>query len=181
LKLLQSSFIANCPVTAEHVSRAQYIYGNDVASIKEKTSWIQPRHIISNDIIPVPQFVRDHHNDVTLCVDIFFANGMLAFFHTIARNIQFRTVHDIANRKYKTLLSYYQDVANLYESRNSNLIKLHADMEFECLKTSILPTQLHVVSQGEHVPEVERSVCTMKKGADPLSMVCPTNITQNCS
>jgi len=162
MKLIQSSFIANCPVTSEHVLRAQYIYGSDVASIKGKTSRIQPRHIVSNDIIPVPQFVREYHNDVTLCADIFFVNGM-AFFHTIARNIQFRTVHDIANRKYKTLLGCYQDVANLYESREFNLIKLHADMEFECLKTSILPTQLHVVSQGEHVPEVERSVCTIKE------------------
>jgi len=80
----------------------------------------------------------------------------------IARTLQFRTVHAISNRAYKTILSCFQDVANIYVSRDFVIERVHADLEFECLRPSILPTQMHIVSQGEHVPEVERSIRTIK-------------------
>jgi len=160
-QIIQSNSILGSPVTIGHVMRAEYIYGHDVATLKGKTVRSQPNHVESYDISPVPTFVRTHHNNVTLCVDLFFINGM-AFFHTISRGLQFRTVHDVPNRKYKTLLSCFQDVENLYTSRGFVITNMHADLEFECLKQSILPVQLHLTSQGEHVPEVERSIRTLK-------------------
>ena len=39
---------------------------------------------------------------------------------------------------------------------------LHGDSEFECIESSIRPTQLYLAAKDEHIPEVERSICTIK-------------------
>ena len=160
-RLITSNSIKNCPVTLQHIERSHYIYGDDVGTIKGKTTRTRPHHIASQEIVKVPDFVRAHHNNVTLCIDIFYVNSIM-FLHTIARTLQFRTVHAISSLGYKTILSCFQDVANIYVSRDFVLEHVHADLEFECLRPSILPTQMHIVSQGEHVPEVERSIRTIK-------------------
>ena len=78
-------------MTALDAKRAVAIYGKDVGSLKGKTKRLRSKHIENVNITPLPDFILKWHIIITLCVDIFYDNQM-AFFHTISRKLQFRTV-----------------------------------------------------------------------------------------
>ena len=162
LKLLNHNLIRDCPITSEDANRAEYIYGADVGSLKGKTTRTKPSAIPSKDLIPIPQSILDWHKNVTLCVDIFFIHG-IPFLHTISRDIKLRTVEELSNRRYMTILSSIQTAFELYFARGLNIAHLRGDGEFECIRNSIRPTLLHIASKGQHVPEVERSIRTIKE------------------
>ena len=48
----------------------------------------------------------------------------------------------------------------VYRARGFEVLGLHADNEFECLRNEILPVELDICSMDAHVPEVERSIRT---------------------
>ena len=163
LHLLTHNGIRNCPVLPAHAKRALYLFGPDVAALKGKTTRATPNHVPDHDVIPVPQHVKRWHNDVTLCIDVFFING-LAFFHSISRNIQFRAVEEIPSRAYKHLLLSVQNILNVYQAREFNVHIIRGDLEFDCLREdAFLPIQFHPAAKGEHVPEIERSIRTLKE------------------
>jgi hypothetical protein len=82
--LLANHLINNCPVTADDAKRAITIYGPDPATLKGKMTKHKGQHIPTFDPIQVPQFVLEHHKNLTLCEDFFFVQG-IPFLHTISR------------------------------------------------------------------------------------------------
>ena len=112
-------------------------------------------------LVEVPEYIMKWHRDVTLCIDIFYINE-LPFFHTISRKLQFRTVEYIASESHETLLSCLQRVINIYNKRGFNVEYVCADKQFESVREAIRPIHLKVSSVGEHVPEIERSIQTIK-------------------
>ena len=162
LHLLTNNGIRDCPVLPAHAKRALYLFGPDVATLKGKTTRATPNHVPDHDVIPVPAHIKQWHNDVTLCIDIFFVNG-LAFFHSISRNIKFRTVEEIPSRAYKHLLLSVQNILNVYQARDFNVHIIRGDLEFDCLRDALLPIQFQPSAKGEHVPEIERSIRTLKE------------------
>ena len=163
LSILKKNLIRNCPVTHDDAKRAMAIYGPDVAVLKGKMtrSAAAPR-IPTFEAVPIPAPLLEHHSTVTLCVDIFFVQG-LGYLHTISRNIGYRTVVPIANRGVPTLLPKLRSVLRLYEARGFRVSDIHADREFECLHSSLLPVELNTVAPDSHVGEVERSIRTIKE------------------
>ena len=95
-------------------------------------------------------------------MDIFFVNGN-PFFHTISRKIQFRTVVPITTRTKASLATEAKAILNLYTTRGFTIPDIHADSEFACIRKKILPSHLNVTNPDDHVPEVERSICTVKE------------------
>jgi len=162
IRLLSNNNIADCPVRPEHARRAQYVFGPDVAGLKGKTTRRAPAHVDDIVPVPVPAFIREWHNNVTLCIDIFYVNGM-PFFHSVSRKLQFRTVEDIPSRAYKHLLLCMQNVQNLYKSRNFVVVCVRGHLEFECLRDALIPVRFDPAAKGDHVPEVERPIRTMKE------------------
>ena len=51
--LLRSNAIQDCPVTAEHVTNAEAIFGPDIGTLKGKTTHRKPR-IVTQDVIAIP-------------------------------------------------------------------------------------------------------------------------------
>ena len=45
---------------------------------------------------------------------------------------------------------------------------MRADQEFGCIREDLIPTHINLASPGEHVPEVERSIRTIKERARAL-------------
>ena len=90
--VLSQNQIINCPVTVADAKRAAFIHGPDLASVKGKRVRKPPKHVPVMVLIPLPSSIAKFHSTVTLCVDFFFVNGN-PFFHSIGRNIKFRTVH----------------------------------------------------------------------------------------
>ena len=161
--LLRSNQIRNCPVTPGDASRALIIYGPDIATIKGKTvkGPASPR-TPTFEAVPIPPPVLEHHRDITLCLDFFFVQGH-AFFHTISRDINFRTVSPVADRTRATILQETRAAINLYVSRGFRVRDLHTDGEFACIRADMLPIVTNVVAADSHVGEVERSIRTIKE------------------
>ena len=109
----------------------------------------------------IPPHIMEHHQNITYCADIFYVNG-LTFLHTISRKLLFRTVQYIPNRTKETIQEGIDLVTNLYNSRGFKVIAIHADYEFTPLKERVRPVDLNCTAANEHVPEIERSVHTIK-------------------
>ena len=86
--------------------------------------------------------------------------------HTISRNFHFRTVEFFLNKSKaneKDTRQAIQKVLPIYRGRGLQVTKVNADNEFECIDDCIRPAQLHIVGANEHVPDVERSIRTIKE------------------
>jgi len=95
-------------------------------------------------------------------MDIFYVNGN-PFFHTISRLIDFRTVATIPSRSKTVLLRETKAVLNMYEARGYNVPDINADKEFACIRNDVLPIHMNIADADDHVPEVERSIRTVKE------------------
>lgn len=161
--ILRRNLIRDCPVTVDDAKRAVLIYGPDIATLKGKTTRSSAAsHRPSFQAVPIPAPILDHHIHVTLCIDHFFVQG-LPFFHSISRGICFRTVKHVPNRRKATMLESLRSVMQRYQARGFRVTEVRADLEFACLEEDILPAVLHTVAADSHVPEVERSIRTIKE------------------
>jgi hypothetical protein len=51
----------------------------------------------------------------------------------------------------------------MYKSRGFNILDLHPNMEFECIRNNVLPSRLNVTAAANHAGKVERSIRTKKE------------------
>ena len=133
----------------------------DPTTIKEKTKKSNPNHIKAPALLEVPDYIFKWHQNVTLRIDIFYVNKM-AFFHTISRKIQLRTVEYVASENKEVLLKCLSKVIKMYESRCFSVQYKYRDTQFQCLRENVMPIKVEIASRGEHVPEVEQSIKTIK-------------------
>jgi hypothetical protein len=91
----------------------------------------------------------------------------LPFFVTISRNIKFCTVQLIPDQKNKTLIDAVRHVRSTYMKRGFQIESLLMDGQFETIRGDLAEMQitLNTVARGEHVPEVERHIRTIKERA----------------
>lgn len=104
---------------------------------------------------PVPPAILEAHKNICLRVDVCYVNNLLIL-TTIFRVIKFRTVSILANTTNLTTLRTLLDVISVYLSRDFVVFTIHADNSFNGLHQQIC-------SAGEHAPEVERSIRTLKE------------------
>jgi hypothetical protein len=67
-------------------------------------------------------------------------------------------VSNIINREKNTLLKEIRDIIELYRNRGFEVDNIHADIEFKCICTEMLPIHVDIIPADAHVPEVERSI-----------------------
>ena len=77
--------------------------------------------------------------------------------------MKFRTIAYVANRKKSTLVGEIDAVLNLYATKEYNITAIHADQEFKCVREEFRPIELNKCTKDDHVPEIERSVRTVKE------------------
>ena len=87
VSILQRNLIRNCPITPDDARRALLIYGPDIATLKGKMTRLSaaPR-VPTFESVPIPAPILDHHRNVTLCVDLFFVQGLRVSPHRLARD-----------------------------------------------------------------------------------------------
>ena len=162
LRIIKDNWIRNVPFTLGDVRRSHIIYGPPIPPIKGRTRYKVPSRIPdAADIIQIPRELYDDMKYVTLCADFHFVNGVTVF-HTISRKINYRTVSFPISRSSSSILNELSKVYKIYNARGFQIIEIHADSEFEKIRSSILPIRLKTVATDEHVPEIERSIQTQK-------------------
>eukprot|EP00178_Gracilaria_changii_P013526 TRINITY_DN381_c1_g1_i1.p1 TRINITY_DN381_c1_g1~~TRINITY_DN381_c1_g1_i1.p1 ORF type:complete len:1004 (-),score=118.29 TRINITY_DN381_c1_g1_i1:1292-3985(-) len=113
---------------------------------------------------PVPDDIMKRHREVVVCFDVMYVNG-IPFAVSISRALKFGTVEAIKNRKAQTLLNSIKVIQATYARRGFLANRIAADNEFASLEGawSGMGMALNVVSRGEHVPEIERYIRTLKE------------------
>jgi hypothetical protein len=86
------------------------------------------------------------------------------FLITSSRHIQFITVDRLENKDATTLKEEIKGVLNLHNKRGFKVEICLADNEFEILRDLLLESgiRLNICAPGEHVPEIERKIRTVK-------------------
>jgi len=162
---VQKHLIKNTDVCIEDINRAEFIYGPAAPLLQGKMTrpTALPR-VMGKRLVTLPAPIEKFHRDVDLCIDYFFVNG-LPFFHTISRNIQFRTVEQVRSRSSREHARALSRVIDVYDNRALNIVKIDCDNEFdnEHVRAVIAPRVLDVASREEHVGPVERSIRTIKE------------------
>jgi hypothetical protein len=83
--ILRSGQVDECPVSMEDAEIAQKIWGPSIAALKGKT--VRTKSVpVKTDIIQVPVKICNLHREVTLTIDIFFANK-IPFLITLSKKI----------------------------------------------------------------------------------------------
>ena len=71
------------------------------------------------------------------------------------------------------MLNCVNNIRQLYLYRGVKITEIRSDGEFKCLETDLLPCTLNVAAPGEHVPEIERSIRTVKESTRTLQYDLP--------
>ena len=152
-------------MTREDVLSAEKIFGPDVGSLKGKTVRRGTEHVEVAPV-PVPAELMSQYHNVTVGADIMFVNK-LPFFVTISRNIKFGTAVLITDQKHATLVKAVRDVHNVYKKRGFTIETMLMDGQFEGITGDLAEfgITLNTVARGEHVPEAERYIRTIKERA----------------
>jgi hypothetical protein len=169
---VENNFIPNCTVTVADIRRALHIYGPEISTLKGRSTRQKPLPVPVSTFTPIPKSILDHHQHITLAVDFFYVNG-IAFLHSISHNYKFRTVESTRNRSKKTMLDGINKIRQLYMSRGIKIVEIRADGEFQCLEEDLQPCIINIAAPGEHVPEVERSIRTIKECSRTLQHDLP--------
>ena len=162
LKFVRNNYLKNCPIDVDDANRSIRIYGPDIPALRCKTVRSQTHHVIVPEISPVPEEILRDHPNIHLCTDICFIN-IVPFLITISRTIKLRTVDHIRDVQQETVIKSLQHVIKIYTSRGFSVPQIHADNGFRCMENDLLPRRLNLAAAGEHVPEGERRIRTLKE------------------
>jgi hypothetical protein len=157
--------IINCPVMAQDVKRAETIYGQCLGNLKGKTVRAPPKAVqtVGQQTFDV---VAEEYRSVTLAMDVMKVNQH-PFLVTISKHIRFGTVQALRNMQNNTILEGIQQVCEIYKAQGMRVTGVLANGQFESMRAGItsMDAILNVASPNEHVPEVERYICTIKERA----------------
>ena len=95
----------------------------------------------------------------------------IPFLVTSSRNICFSTVEFLPNRQVGTIATCPKKVTRLYHHRGFRITSIICDPEFEALQPSF--PMLNCCAAGEHVPEIERYIRTLKDCTQSAYNVLP--------
>lgn len=169
--IVRNNKVTNCPVTVADVKRFFLIYGPDACTLQGKAvkrNGSVPPPVLSD----LPDDVLRLHRDVTLCVDIFYLQGII-FLTTISEKIKFRTAVRLDDRHLDTIFNELLKIIALYEARGFSITKIRGDNEFRPLTNRLLPVRFEGCAADDHISDVERSIRTIKSDVRTLAHALP--------
>ena len=112
-----------------------------------------------DDEIDIPKELIEKNQDLTLCLDIMFVNG-IPMLTSIDRTIRYRPLIPLKNRESKELYWAIDAILRNYNQAGFSIKQIFCDQEFEELMEQVndeLDIKMDYTSSGEHVPEAERN------------------------
>jgi hypothetical protein len=86
----------------------------------------------------------------------------IPFFITVSRGLHFGTVENLLNCQTTTVATALNKVRMIYRRRGFKMAISHADPKFAPLQDTFGDISFNLCSQDEHVPKIERYICTIK-------------------
>ena len=151
-------YLKNCPVTRRDIHIAKDIYGPNLGSLKGKTTRRTLPHVPSGTD-PIPYELLKRHPGVTIMVDIFFINN-IPFLLSLSRGLQFLTVEVLPNRQIVMVKDRIRSICKLYQRRGFKVESLHADSEFEPIRSEF--PFINTSDADDHQPDIERAIRSVK-------------------
>ena len=118
-----------------------------------------------NDLVEIPQEIKEQHADITLCIDIMYVNGF-PMFTSIDRTIKFRGLVPLESRTHSELFKAIDMIFRHYNKGGFDVKTIHCDQEFKPMMDQIsdeLDIEMNYATTDEHVPEAERNNRTIKE------------------
>ena len=116
----------------EDINICEDIFGPDIYSLKGKTVRSNPK-VVVNDYIEVPRELITTHQDVELCADIMYIQGVM-FLVAISKNIKLISIVNIEKRLMSLLQEAFNKIFRTYNKARFYITKLHVYPEFAPLK-----------------------------------------------
>lgn len=162
-QIISCGQLRNCATTEQDLRNARDIFGPDIGSLRGKTTRRKEAHVELTAALIAPGTL-ERHREVVVCFDLMYVN-QIAFAVSISRALKFVTAEALDNRRASTLLACLISIKKIYSTRGFLVTQVAADNEFETLRTPLAGEgmMLNVVARGEHVPEVERHIRTLKE------------------
>ena len=126
------------------------------------TEHLASPHVATQECSPLPMEIAEHHSTITLCLDFFYVQR-LPFIHAISQKIGYRQAVAVSDCTKETMLTFANRCMLEYTKRGFEVADIHANKEFECLREKFENVSLEICGPDKHVPEVERSIRTMKE------------------
>ena len=142
------------------ISGPKDIFGPNLGALQGKTP-ARRSTVVSGGRDGVPPDILDRHHDLVVSIDIFFINK-IPFLLTTSHNLHFGTVEAIPSRQVDTVLKAIKRMLSIYHTRGFRGQTIPADPEFQPLDGLIPGVSFNFCAQGEHIPDIERYVCTVK-------------------
>ena len=157
------------------VLRAEQIFGPDIGALKGKTVRRQPPRVEVEEV-PLPPTIQQHYQEVTLACDIMYVNK-IPFLMSVSRHLRFGTAQHIKNQQGATIFNGIRAIHQIYLQRGFQICNAFMDGQFEPLQGNLaeLSILLNTASNDEHVPEIERQICTVKERTRAIYCTLPFN------
>ena len=125
-------------------------------------------------LIPLGELLFTGSTRVKLYDNIFYVNS-LCFLFTKSKDINFITIHHLKNRQNSRLLKILKHAISKYTTRGFTITDIFADNEFDHddIHHLVLPANLQICAQIEHVPIIERSIHTVKEWSHTICQGLP--------
>ena len=161
--IVQNNLISNCKFTVDDIDRSINIFGIPEPLIYGRMT-APSQHSHNEQTMNVPRELRMIHKKIKLYIDLCYINK-LCYLVTISEAIIYITCNIMVNKTKKNIDKEMSKVIKMYSSRGFYISDIFGDNEFDIddIKTSILPSKLHICASGEHVPKIERSIRTIKE------------------
>jgi hypothetical protein len=156
--MIRMNQIENCPVTITDVTNATKIWGPDLGALKGKTTRRTPSRV-RQDEIDIPPEPKARFDDVILCVDLMYAQG-IPILSTIDKTIRFRGVVPMKGKKAKQMYEALDVVLRQYNKAGITIKEIRCDQEFRPLFEHLandMDIRLNCCTTNEHIPEAERN------------------------
>jgi hypothetical protein len=156
--IIKMNAITNNLVTTEYIELAEQIFGQDIRSLKGKTTRRKPL-LIAQDYIEIPTEFTIKQKDVTLCIDGVKVNG-LAFLTTVSKNICYRTSQFVINKSATSYREALHKVFKIYNRVGFHIKEIRCDNKFRPLQDTlpkIYKIEMNFANPQEHVLEAEQN------------------------
>ena len=161
---ITNNLIHNTKVNVDDINRAETIYGPALPLLQGKMTRVRPEFAGKIPTVTLPLQIAQNHKHVQIHIDFFYVNKM-HFLHTKSEKINFLSVELCNRRNADQIIDAINRVRQIYQHRGFRVTDIHADNEFDIkrLKEKVSPTNMVIYAANEHVPVVERSICSIKE------------------